>query len=58
MHSARAIGATESAHYWIQGLSKDFDGIRLEEAIAFEERVYGEDLPIISAIEPRELSPT
>lgn len=56
LHSARAISATESAHYWIQGLSKDFDGIRLEEAIAFEERVYGEDLPIISAIEPRELS--
>ena len=55
-HAARAISATESAHYWIQGLSKDFDGIRLEEAIAFEERVYGEDLPIISAIEPRELS--
>lgn len=56
LHSARAISATESAHYWIQGLGKDFDGIRLEEAIAFEERVYGEDLPIISAIEPRELS--
>ena len=43
LHSARAISATESAHYWIQGLSKDFDEARLEEAIAFEERVYAED---------------
>jgi hypothetical protein len=55
LHIARAISATESAHYWIQGLSRDFDEANLEEAIAFEERVYAEDRLIISAVEPREL---
>lgn len=55
LHAARAISATESAHYWIEGGLENFDEERLEQAIAFDSRVYGEDLPIISAIEPREL---
>lgn len=55
LHVARAISATESAHYWIEGGLENFDQDRLERAIAFDARVYAEDLPIISAIRPREL---
>jgi phenylpropionate dioxygenase-like ring-hydroxylating dioxygenase large terminal subunit len=55
LHVARAISAEKSAHYWIQGLGQDFGEEDLDPAIAFEERVYAEDLPIISAIQPREL---
>ena len=55
LHAARAISATESAHYWIEGGLENFGEERLEEAIAYDARVYAEDLPIISAIEPREL---
>lgn len=55
LHAARAISSTESAHYWIEGGLENFDEERVEQAIAFDSRVYGEDLPIISAIEPREL---
>jgi phenylpropionate dioxygenase-like ring-hydroxylating dioxygenase large terminal subunit len=55
LHAARAISATESAHYWIKGLGKGFEVEDLEEAIAFEERIYAEDRPIVSAIEPPEL---
>jgi phenylpropionate dioxygenase-like ring-hydroxylating dioxygenase large terminal subunit len=57
LHAARAISATESAHYWIEGgLAEGFDDEALEEAIDYEWRIYCEDLPIISAVEPRELS--
>ena len=56
IHAARAISATESAHYWIQGLSGDAEPGKLEEVIEFEERVYAEDVPIISAITPAELA--
>lgn len=53
LHAARAIGATASAHYWIEGFTKDLeDEHSLEEVIASEERVYAEDRPIVSAIEP------
>jgi phenylpropionate dioxygenase-like ring-hydroxylating dioxygenase large terminal subunit len=55
LHSARAISATESVHYWIQALSRDFEAGRLGEAIEFEERVYAEDAAVISAIDPPEL---
>ncbi len=55
LHAARAISATESAHYWIEGGLENFDQEGLEQAIAFDGRVYAEDLQIISAIEPREL---
>jgi phenylpropionate dioxygenase-like ring-hydroxylating dioxygenase large terminal subunit len=56
LHIARAVSSTESVHYWVQGLSNDFEGDSLEEAIAFEERVYAEDRPVVSTVEPRELS--
>jgi phenylpropionate dioxygenase-like ring-hydroxylating dioxygenase large terminal subunit len=50
-----AISATESMNYWIQGLTEDFEDDSLEEAIEFEERVFAEDRPIVSAVEPPEL---
>jgi phenylpropionate dioxygenase-like ring-hydroxylating dioxygenase large terminal subunit len=55
LHVARAISATESAHYWVAGLGKDFDEFGLEEAIAAEDRIYAEDRLIVSAVEPPEL---
>jgi phenylpropionate dioxygenase-like ring-hydroxylating dioxygenase large terminal subunit len=55
LHAARAISATESAHYWIEGGLENFDQERLEQAIAYDGRIYAEDTSITSAIEPREL---
>lgn len=55
LHAARAISATESAHYWIEGGLENFDEESLENAIAYDWRIYAEDLPIISAIQPPEL---
>jgi phenylpropionate dioxygenase-like ring-hydroxylating dioxygenase large terminal subunit len=55
LHAARAISATESAHYWIEGGLENFDQQDLENLIAYDWRVYAEDLPIISAIQPPEL---
>jgi hypothetical protein len=55
LHAARAIGATESAHYWIEGGLENFDKEQLESAIAYDWRIYSEDLPIISAVQPPEL---
>ncbi len=55
LHAARAISATESAHYWIEGGLENFDQERLEKLIAYDARVYAEDVRIISALEPREL---
>ena len=55
LHAARAISATESAHYWIEGGLENFDEQDLENVIAYDWRVYSEDLPIISAIQPPEL---
>lgn len=55
LHAARAISATESAHYWIEAGLENFDEERLEKLIAYDARIYAEDLRIISAVEPREL---
>lgn len=55
LHAARAISATESAHYWIEGGLENFDEDQLASAIAYDWRIYCEDLPIVSAIEPPEL---
>ena len=55
LHAARAISATESAHYWIEGLSEDFDELSMEEALESEERLYAEDRWVTAAIEPPEL---
>jgi phenylpropionate dioxygenase-like ring-hydroxylating dioxygenase large terminal subunit len=55
VHAARAISATESAHYWLAGVTPDYE-YSLEETIASEEQLYAEDRPIVSAIEPPQLS--
>jgi phenylpropionate dioxygenase-like ring-hydroxylating dioxygenase large terminal subunit len=55
LHAARAISATESAHYWIEGGLENFDEESLENVIAYDWRIYAEDLPIISAVQPPEL---
>lgn len=55
LHAARAISATESAHYWIEGGLENFDEESLEKVIAFDARVYAEDTAITSKIEPPEL---
>jgi phenylpropionate dioxygenase-like ring-hydroxylating dioxygenase large terminal subunit len=55
LHAARAISATESAHYWIEGGLENFDEESLENLIAYDWRIYAEDLPIISAVQPPEL---
>lgn len=55
LHAARAISATESAHYWLAGVTADYD-YSLEETIASEERLYAEDRPVVSTVQPRQLS--
>jgi nitrite reductase/ring-hydroxylating ferredoxin subunit len=54
LHAARAISATESVHYWIEGGLENFDEERLEQVIAYDGRIYEEDTAITSAIEPPE----
>jgi len=55
LHAARAIGPTESVHYWAEGLSEDFDELTLDEAIESEERLYAEDRAVSAAVQPPEL---
>ncbi len=55
LHAARAISASQSIHYWIVGLSQDYDEYTLEEVIAAEERLYLEDREITSSVTPPEL---
>lgn len=56
LHAARAVSASESVHYWAEGLSDDFDALSLDEAIESEERLYAEDRAVSGAVEPPELS--
>jgi phenylpropionate dioxygenase-like ring-hydroxylating dioxygenase large terminal subunit len=51
LHVARAISTTESAHYWLAGVTEDYE-YGLAETLASEERLYAEDRPIVAAIEP------
>jgi len=55
LHAARAISATESVHYWAEGLSDDFDELSLDEAIESEERLYAEDRAVSASVQPPEL---
>lgn len=56
LHVGRAVSARESVHYWIEGgLAEGFDESVLAEAIEYEWRIYSEDLPVVSAVEPPEL---
>ncbi|HEX6782068.1 MAG TPA: Rieske 2Fe-2S domain-containing protein [Solirubrobacterales bacterium] len=56
LHAARAISATESIHYWIEGGVENYDEERLEEVIAYDAGIYAEDVAVISKIQPPELS--
>ena len=55
LHAARAISATESAHYWLAGVTDDYE-YSLAETIASEEQLYAEDRPVVSTVTPAELS--
>jgi phenylpropionate dioxygenase-like ring-hydroxylating dioxygenase large terminal subunit len=55
LHAARAISATESAHYWIEAGLENFDQERLEKVIAYDAGIYAEDVAVISKIDPPEL---
>jgi phenylpropionate dioxygenase-like ring-hydroxylating dioxygenase large terminal subunit len=55
LHAARAISATESAHYWIEAGLENFDEEQLEKVIAYDALVYAEDVGVISKIETPEL---
>jgi phenylpropionate dioxygenase-like ring-hydroxylating dioxygenase large terminal subunit len=54
IHAARAISETESAHYWLAGVTDDYE-FNLEETVASEERLYAEDRPIVSTVRPPQL---
>jgi hypothetical protein len=55
LHAARAISATESAHYWIEAGLENFDQEQLEKVIAYDAGIYAEDVGVISKIETPEL---
>jgi phenylpropionate dioxygenase-like ring-hydroxylating dioxygenase large terminal subunit len=55
VHAARSINGGESAHYWLAGISGDFQGASLEEVLAAEEQLYAEDRAVVSTITPPEL---
>ena len=54
LHAARAVSATESVHYWLTGISDDYEQT-VEQAVEAEERVYAEDRAVMETIEPPEL---
>lgn len=55
LHIARAVSATESVHYWIEGGLENFDEERLERVIAYDASIYAEDVAVVSKIQPPEL---
>lgn len=55
VHAARAIGDGESVHYWLAGLSRDFQGASLEEVLASEEQIYAEDRAVVATVTPPQL---
>lgn len=56
LHVARAVSATESVHYWIEGGLENFDDENLAQAISYDTGIYAEDIAIVSRIQPPELS--
>jgi phenylpropionate dioxygenase-like ring-hydroxylating dioxygenase large terminal subunit len=56
LHAARAISATESMHYWIEGGLENYDEERLEKVIAYDAGIYAEDVAVLSKVQPPELS--
>jgi len=56
LHVARAVSATESVHYWIEGGLENYDEERLETVIAYDAGIYAEDVAVLSKVQPPELS--
>jgi phenylpropionate dioxygenase-like ring-hydroxylating dioxygenase large terminal subunit len=56
LHVSRAISATESVHYWIEGGLENFDAESVEKAIAYDTGIYAEDVAVVSKVQPPELS--
>jgi phenylpropionate dioxygenase-like ring-hydroxylating dioxygenase large terminal subunit len=52
LHAARAINATESAHYWIEAGRENFDQERLDKVIAYDTGIYAEDVAVLSKVTP------
>ena len=55
LHVSRAISATESVHYWIEGGLENFDEESVERAIAYDAGIYAEDVAVVSKVQPPEL---
>ncbi|HYQ78157.1 MAG TPA: aromatic ring-hydroxylating dioxygenase subunit alpha [Solirubrobacterales bacterium] len=55
LHVSRAISATESVHYWIEGGLESFDAESVEKAIAYDTAIYAEDVAVVSKVQPPEL---
>ena len=56
LHVSRAVSATESVHYWIEGGLENFDEESVEKAIAYDTAIYAEDVAVVSKVQPPELS--
>lgn len=56
LHAARAVSASESVHYWIEGGLENYDEERLENVIAYDAGIYAEDVAVLSKVQPPELS--
>jgi hypothetical protein len=55
LHCARAISATESVHYWVAGLTEEYDEHSMQEVIEAETRLYEEDRGVAASVLPPEL---
>lgn len=55
LHAARAISATESAHYWIEAGLENFDEEQLQKVIDYDAGIYAEDTAVLSKVQPPEL---
>jgi phenylpropionate dioxygenase-like ring-hydroxylating dioxygenase large terminal subunit len=54
IHAARAIDETHSAHYWLAGITDDYDQ-SMAATLASEEELYAEDRRIVSTVLPARL---
>jgi phenylpropionate dioxygenase-like ring-hydroxylating dioxygenase large terminal subunit len=54
IHAARAIDETHSAHYWMAGITSDYDQT-IAATLASEEELYAEDRRIVSTVLPARL---
>jgi nitrite reductase/ring-hydroxylating ferredoxin subunit len=54
LHAARSIDETRSAHYWLAGVTDDYEP-GLAATLASEEELYAEDRRIVSTVLPARL---